>query len=182
MIASAIEYAAAAGFDVREITPDDFALQRSPDGWSHATHVGIEFVITATIDPDGLAWTNAGDIDWRDQDDDEDCDDGEGEDDEDGLINVYLPGVAPAGATLPPPEQIENALRAAAVRDENGVIRRRRDGLYIAAADVTAEQLTATIAALFPGESRRERSHRELYQLAIELLESEAAEAVTVNA
>ncbi|MGW0052070.1 hypothetical protein [Nocardia nova] len=64
VIAAAVDFARSAGYDVDDIGPDDFALQRSPAGYSHATYVTGAYVITATITPDGSASTDVGEITW----------------------------------------------------------------------------------------------------------------------
>ncbi|MCC3311495.1 hypothetical protein [Nocardia africana] len=177
VIAAAIEYAVSAGFDARELTPDDFALQRSPAGWSHATYVGTEFVITATIDADRVASTDVGWVDWLNPDDD-----GGAEDEpDDGMVDIYLPGDAPANAVPPTPEQIDEVLHVTAVRDENGAIR-RRDGTYIADADTTVEQLREKIVAHLGETSNRAVYLCRNYQAAIDLLTSERAAAVSADA
>ncbi|MBF5002369.1 hypothetical protein IRT45_35215 [Nocardia sp. BSTN01] len=177
VIAAAIEYAVSSGFAAREVTPDDFALQRSPEGYSHATYVGSEFVITATVDADGVASTDVGWVDWLDPDDDG------GDEDEldDGMVDIYLPGDAPTNAVPPTPEQLDQALHVTAVRDENGAIR-RRDGTYIADADATVEQLREKIVAHLGETSNRAVYLCRNYRAAIDLLTSEQAEAVSVDA
>lgn len=97
VIAAAIEYAHQAGhIEHEEITPDDFALQRSPAGWSYATYVGGDFVITAAINPDGEASTDVGYVEWMGSPED-------GGDEDEGtapFVDVYLPGDAPADVKL----------------------------------------------------------------------------------
>jgi hypothetical protein len=179
VIAAAVAYAHEAGhIRHEEITPDDFALQTSPAGWSYATYVGGDFVITATIGPDGEASTDVGYVEWMGSPDDG------GDEDEDQaspFVDIYLPGDAPATAVPPTAEQIDEALRAAAVRDERGAIR-RRDGTFIADADVTVEQLRAKIVAHFGETSNRAVYLCQNYRLAINLIESEQAKAVSVDA
>lgn len=76
------------------------------------------------------------------------------------------------------PEPVDTVAQTAAVRDEHGAIRRRRDGLFIADPDTTAEQLETKIADLYSaGNAPREKHFREFFQLAIDLLDSEAASA-----
>ncbi|OXR46643.1 hypothetical protein B7C42_01617 [Nocardia cerradoensis] len=94
VIAEAIEFARRAGYGVDDIAPDDFALQRSPAGYSHATYVGDEFVITAAIDNEGRASTDVGDIAWVDPGDLEEYQPSR------PFVDIYLPGDAPAGAEL----------------------------------------------------------------------------------
>lgn len=179
VIAAAIAYAHETGhIGHEEITGDDFALQRSPAGWSFATYVGGDFVITATINPDGQAATDVGSVEWMESPEDD------GDEDEDGVspfVDVYLPGDAPAGAAPPTPEQIDEALRVAAVRDERGAIR-RRDGTYIAAADVTVEQLRELITSHLGETSNRAVYLCRNYWAAIDLITSEQAEEVSVDA
>lgn len=112
VITQAIAYARSAGFETGDITPDDFALQCSPEGWQHATHVGDGHVITATIDPDGRASTDAGWIDWVS----EDIDIAEADEDE-GLLRVYLPGDPPVEGPAATAEQLEAALPRAVSAD-----------------------------------------------------------------
>jgi hypothetical protein len=78
-----------------DLTPDDFALQRSSPGWQHATHIGPEHLISVTLDPDGDVTVQVGEIYWFDEEDDDEeaagpeCFHGR------PLTDVYLPGDAP---------------------------------------------------------------------------------------
>lgn len=110
-LAEACEFAKAHGFD-DDITQDDFGIQRSGPGITHATHVSPTHVIAVTIGGiDGLC-IGVGEIDWVHYPIDdrcrecglEGCDECGAESaddctcDADGPIQmrtVYLPGDAP---------------------------------------------------------------------------------------
>lgn len=83
---------------------------------------------------------------------------------------------APPAATTAAVEDIDAALRTTAVRDQYGAIR-RSDGLYLAAADVTADELKAKIARYDGATSPYQTTMRSLYQLALDLLDAEAVAA-----
>ena len=175
LIGEVIDFARSVGCELGDIGPDDFALQRSPAGWSHATWVGPEHVLSVTIDPDGVSWTNVGEIDWIDQD--AEYEEPEGDD----MLRVYLPGDPHTEGPAATAEQLEAALHVVVVRDANGAIR-RRDGTYVADADTTIEQLHAKIGAHVGSDSARALYLVESYMLAIDLITREQAAIRTLEA
>jgi hypothetical protein len=190
--AEAIGFARAHGVD--PFTADDFALQRSEAGMTHATYADGDHLVNVYVDRDGKPTYAVAELAWVHDDADPDrdlCDFcevigreaiGELDDDEDdGLLRVYLPGDPPIEGPAATAEELEAALRAAVVRDERGALR-RRDGTYIADPDTTVEQLHAKIGAHAGDESPRARYLRESYMLALDLLAREVAEAATVDA
>lgn len=58
----ACEFARAHGLE--GITVDDFAIQRSPAGTTHATHIGEHHAVTVTIGPAGHATYAVAELDW----------------------------------------------------------------------------------------------------------------------
>ncbi|WP_280410713.1 hypothetical protein [Nocardia asiatica] len=122
---AAVKFAKAHGFD-DDITHDDFGIQRSGPGITHATHVSPTHVIAVTIGGiDGLC-IGVGEIDWVHYPIDSGCgicDPGgcdecgaESADDctcdADGPIHmrtVYLPGDAPAEVDHCPPAVLDDS-------------------------------------------------------------------------
>lgn len=159
-----------------EITPADFALQRSEPGYQHATYVSPDIVVSVSIAPDGTI--EAGAIvepDWFELDDQGD-DAGEFFPQYRGrpVTDIPLPGDGepPAAPELPP----------YACRDGRGAIRRARDGLFIADAGTTADDLRARLTKYADSTTAYANAMRTLYLGALELVETEGAEAVSVGA
>lgn len=108
-LTEACAFAAAHGVEPI-ITPDDFGIHRSPGGYTHASYVDSDYVITVDIGLDGAATLGLAELSWvhfpdPEQDDDESCttchpDDGapthfRGV----PLETVHLPGDAPETET-----------------------------------------------------------------------------------
>lgn len=154
--------------------PADFALQRSDPGWTHATYVDSDVVISVSIDPDDAVGIAVGEIDWVGADgavcfncgaDDATCDCTPFE----PMLDVPLPG----DGTPPPAPEIPPY----ACRDEHGAIRRARDGLFILGPEATAATVAARIVAYNGNETPYANTMRTLYRGALELIESEDAKA-----
>lgn len=82
--------------------PRDFAIQPSAAGQTVATYVGENHVITVTVDSDGTTKFGVAELFWTHDDSDperEPCDYCETEHSL-PVTTVYLPGDAPAEATL----------------------------------------------------------------------------------
>ncbi|WP_187685121.1 hypothetical protein [Nocardia wallacei] len=155
--------------------PEDFAIQRSAPGYQHATYLdayvdadGVMGMVSVFIDPDGRETFAVGGVVWVHDQGDEDrdpCDYCEVIEASD-FVDVPLPG----DGTPPPTPDIP----AYACRDEHGAIRRARDGLFIAPADITTEQLRTKLAFYDGNDGTQANTMRRLYSGALELIESEA--------
>jgi hypothetical protein len=104
-LTQACEFAIAHGVQP-PITPEDFGIQATGDGLTTATYVDGDHAVTVLVDPYGSAKFGVAELDWIHLESDEDrepCECCEFDEDEHffgrPLINVYLPGDAPAPVT-----------------------------------------------------------------------------------
>lgn len=182
VLTDAAEFARAHGIE-HPIAPEDFAVQRSAPGYQHATYLdayvdadGVMSIVSVFVDADGREAFAVGEVEWVHDQSDEDrdlCDYCEVIEASD-FVEVPLPG----DGTPPPVPEIP----VYACRDEHGTIRRARDGLYIADLGDSAATLRTRIAVYDGDDSKHAHTLRRLYTAALELIESEAAEAVTTDA
>ncbi|WP_280332059.1 hypothetical protein [Nocardia wallacei] len=182
VLTDAAAFARAHGID-NPIAPEDFAVQRSAPGYQHATYLdayvesdGVMSLVSVFVDPDGRETFAVGEVVWVHDQADENrdlCDYCEVIETSD-FVDVPLPG----DGTPPPAPEIPPY----ACRDEHGNIRRARDGLFIAGPGATTATLRARIAAYDGNDTAYAHSMRRLCTAALELVEAEAAEAVTTDA
>ncbi|WP_280363771.1 hypothetical protein [Nocardia wallacei] len=164
VLARACAFAKRHGVDDR-IAPDDFGLQYSSAGHTHATYVYIdaEHAVSVVIRRNGTTTFAVAQLDW--------------------LHNDHSGGRPPCTDHCGEcPECHDNPCTCpdaawAVYRDSDGHIRRRNDGMFVAGGDLSRETIERNRAVRYDGkhDGLSERM-RKLYTAAIELIDQEEAQ------